>query len=416
MLGNKAFFGVMPDWNPAEIIGTKPNVMAESLYKYLILDEIWAKQRKEYGYRDVRPKSLLVNFAGHPYIDIRASFNSFIPNKLPERIAKKLVNFSLNWLENHPELHDKVEFEVIPTCYDLDFNRWKKRLLSEAKFTKNEVSLLQESLLDLTNKAIERGNIDIASINKLERRFNTIKKSKVGSLQKAIILLDDAKLYGTLPFSHLARSAFVAVSFLRSGISRGLLSKREFDDFLNSIHTVSKDFADDSIRCSKNKISWKNFVEKYGHLRPGTYDITSLSYRSDPETYLKPVIEQAKNAKETKNQNNKKFWNETSKLFFKALNDAGINGSSKKLEEFIVNAIEGREYAKFAFTKNLSLALDEIKIWGETIGISSEDLSHVSIEDLKMISNGTIPALNVHNWILSRVSENKNLKDNTKTI
>ena len=41
--------------------------MAESLYKYLILDEIWAKQRKEYGYRDVRPKSLLVNFAGHPY-------------------------------------------------------------------------------------------------------------------------------------------------------------------------------------------------------------------------------------------------------------------------------------------------------------------------------------------------------------
>ena len=163
------------------------------------------------------------------------------------------------------------------------------------------------------------------------------------------------------------------------------MSKREFDDFLNSIHTVSKDFADDSIRCSKNKISWKNFVEKYGHLRPGTYDITSLSYRSDPETYLKPVIEQAKNAKETKNQNNKKFWNETSKLFFKALND--INGSSKKLEEFIVNAIEGREY-KICLYKNLSLALDEIKIWGETIGISSEDLSHVSIEDLKMISNG----------------------------
>ena len=32
--------------------------------------------------------------------------------------------------------------------------------------------------------------------------------------------------------------------------------------------------------------------------------------------------------------------------------------------------------------------LDEIKIWGETIGISSEDLSHVSIEDLKMISMG----------------------------
>ena len=37
------------------------------------MDETWAIQRSEYGYRDVRPAPLLVEFAGHPYVDVRAS-------------------------------------------------------------------------------------------------------------------------------------------------------------------------------------------------------------------------------------------------------------------------------------------------------------------------------------------------------
>ena len=45
VLGERSIFGVMPDWNPAEIIGTKPRLLASSLYKELILDDVWAKQR-----------------------------------------------------------------------------------------------------------------------------------------------------------------------------------------------------------------------------------------------------------------------------------------------------------------------------------------------------------------------------------
>ena len=43
----------MSDWNPAEMIGTKPTPMALSLYSELITDEIWAHQRLKYGYKDV---------------------------------------------------------------------------------------------------------------------------------------------------------------------------------------------------------------------------------------------------------------------------------------------------------------------------------------------------------------------------
>ena len=43
LFGKTTFFGVMPDWNPAEIIGIKPKPLALSLYRELITDHIWAK-------------------------------------------------------------------------------------------------------------------------------------------------------------------------------------------------------------------------------------------------------------------------------------------------------------------------------------------------------------------------------------
>ena len=41
----------MPDWNPAEIIGRRPTPLALSLYRELITDNIWALQRRDYGYK-----------------------------------------------------------------------------------------------------------------------------------------------------------------------------------------------------------------------------------------------------------------------------------------------------------------------------------------------------------------------------
>lgn len=412
ILGNKQLYGVMPDWNPAEIIGTKPNILSVSLYNDLILNDIWAKQRAEYGYKDVRPKSLLVNFAGHPYIDIRASFNSFVPKDLKDNIAKKLVNFSLNWLEEHPELHDKVEFDVIPTCYDLNFDKWEKRLIANGGLSKNEVLQIKLGLLKITNDAIKRNDIDFKAIEILENRLQKIKKAKMPPLQKALLLLEDAKLYGTLPFAHLARSAFVAISLIRSGVSTNLLTKNESDDFLNSIETVSHEFTKDCINCSQSKISWKNFVNKYGHLRPGTYDINSLSYISNPELYLKPAVIQANKNKLTKVNP----WIKFNKKFYDALLDSGINATPDQINKFFKTAIEGREYSKFAFTKNLSLALDEIVLWAKSHGIEKDIIANISIEDLKMLSKGLIPICSFKEWLSNRANENIRFKDIIKFI
>src|SRR5262249_37496245 len=73
--GDRTVFGVMPDWNPAEIIGIRPRPLALSLYRELITDSIWAYQRHNYGYKNLRSFPLLIDFHGLPYIDVRVSFN-----------------------------------------------------------------------------------------------------------------------------------------------------------------------------------------------------------------------------------------------------------------------------------------------------------------------------------------------------
>lgn len=110
----------MPDWNPAEIIGIKPRPLALSLYSDLITDSIWAYQRGNYGYRNLRGFPLMVNFSGLPYIDVRVSFNSFIPANIEHELGNKLVNYYIDQLASNPAYHDKVEFSILFTSYTMD--------------------------------------------------------------------------------------------------------------------------------------------------------------------------------------------------------------------------------------------------------------------------------------------------------
>jgi len=391
VVGQRGLFGIMPDWNPAEIIGTKPTPLSVSLYQYLIMDETWATQRAEYGYRDVRPQPLLISFAGHPYVDIRASFNSFIPKPLDDALAGRLVDFYLSWLERHPHLHDKVEFDVVPTCFALDFDRWHERLMTHGGFAGHEVEQLRDALRDISQRALSRNNQDLAALDTLEQRFAHLASSPMLPLEQVWTLLHDCRRYGALPFAHLARSAFVAITFLRSAVSTGVLTEEEMDDFLGTIRTVSHALSQDALSCSKGEMSSENFVHKYGHLRPGTYDINSLSYRADPERYLVPLVESAASQPSAQLVNGQ-LWQRARQRFTNALNEQGIVCSADELELFLRKAIEGREYAKFAFTRNLSMALDVLVNWAEPLGLSREDLAYIEINKLMMLrSSGASP-------------------------
>ena len=91
----------------------------------------------------------MVNLAGSPYIDLRADFNSFLPNNLPISIQKKSIEFYINDIKN-PWKHDKIEFELIPTCYDFDLKETFKRFLNnkESQIYIRNLRLLTNNIFD----------------------------------------------------------------------------------------------------------------------------------------------------------------------------------------------------------------------------------------------------------------------------
>jgi len=117
LLGDDTAFGIMPDWNPAEMIGINPRPLAYSLYKELITDSVWSKNRKSLGFRDVTSNPLMKLFLGKPYIDMRVDFNSWIPSDLESKTGEKLVNYYMEKLKSNLNNHDKIEFNIVFTCY-----------------------------------------------------------------------------------------------------------------------------------------------------------------------------------------------------------------------------------------------------------------------------------------------------------
>jgi len=378
--GDRTIFGVMPDWNPAEIIGIRPRPLALSLYKDLVTDSIWAYQRHNYGYRNLRSFPLVVDFCGLPYVDVRLSFNSFIPADIHGELADRLVNHYVDRLAANPSQHDKVEFEIVHSCFTLDLPE-RLNQLSRFGFSKNDQLQLTHSLRQLTNRIINNKEglwlEDSARIKELETRYETIRTSKLDKVSRIYWLLEDCKRYGTLPFAGLARAAFIAVQFLRSMVNVGILDREEMASFLNSLATVSSRLAIDSQRLRRSA-----FLEEYGHLRPGTYDITSPRYDEAPEKYFDwEAHDEHVAAHSSHVSENKDFSLSLRQLsaLEKQLQEHGLEHGVLSLFAFLKNAIEGREYSKFVFTRSLSLCLSLIRELGEDHGFSVDDCSYLDI-------------------------------------
>jgi glutamine kinase len=372
--GKSTIFGTMPDWNPAEIIGIRPRPLALSLYRELITDAIWAYQRNNYGYRNLRSFPLVVHFSGQPYIDVRLSFNSFIPKDVEGGLAGRLVDYYIDRLTDAPALHDKVEFEIVFSCYTLDLPD-RLKILGDSGFSKNDQAQLAKSLRQLTNRIIDqKGGLwrkDEAKLETLAQRRELIFASGMDPISRIYWLLEDCKRYGTLPFAGLARAGFIAIQMLNSLVAVGVLSPDDYDRFMNGLNTISSQLSRDL-----NSLDKTSFLARYGHLRPGTYDIFSQRYDEAPDEYFKPHL-----IKGDLPDKRKPFTLSLNQMreISQLLDDQGLSSDVVGLFDFLQAGIELREYAKFLFTRNLSDALSLFREWGEAYGFSSEELSYANI-------------------------------------
>ena len=278
-------------------------------------------------------------------------------------------------------------------------------------FSAIEVDSIKQSLKKLTNNVVNKQTgiwrLDLEKLNVLKNRHQQIIHSNFSPIEKIYWLLEDCKRYGTLPFAGLARAGFMAVQILHSLVSEGILNDENYTRFISSLTTIGKELTID-----KTLLSKEEFLKKYGHLRPGTYDITTPRYDDTPDLYfdwnLKPTEPLA-----TTDANHFSLNLSQMIQLDNLLKTHELETDAIRLLEFIKLAIEGRELAKFYFTKNLSDALQLIEQIGAEYGITKEELSYVNSSVFKELY---ISSHDPKSFIMQSIAQGKLQYDMTLSI
>ncbi len=387
--GNLPIFGLMPDWNPAEMIGYQPNNLSYSIYKEIITDNAWSTARKEMGYKKVlRP--LMYKFTGKPYIDARLSFFSLIPNNISNNISKKIVNHWSKILMSKPYLHDKIEFEIADGGYDA-FT--KSKVMNNYKFLKTfERKKYYQSLKLLTDIQIKNFEEEFFANNQkladLEHSRILLVKSFLNKKSNFNYLmlnfLKKIKINGIIPFAKYARNAFIAKKILNSLKNKNYISLNKTNKIFNSLNTITSQFLSLSKTKNKNLKNRLFFENLFYHLRAGTYDIT-----------VKRAISSIKERKINNLQSILSFKN-SSKILLSSEEIKSIDNFLKKnhfkfnatkLYNFIVLSLKLRENSKFIFTRALSDYLQIIEKLGKKKSLNVEKLCNYEIKDILKILN-----------------------------
>jgi len=192
-----------------------------------------------------------------------------------------------------------------------------------------------------------------------------------------------------VPFSILARHGFIAKTILLSLQKLGIITQNELNQILASVHTVASELVEDMYSLKIGELSIANFMKKFGHLRPGTYDI--MSHRYDQMLNFSTYSPQ-----EYPQQQSKPF-------LFSTIQQQQINNllkesfdgfNSDQLLNYIHEATTGREYGKFVFTRSVSDMLELIAEFAEDNGLSRDEISHVPLDTIlnivKNSGNGTV--------------------------
>lgn len=374
--GNTTILGEMPDWNPAEMIGTAPHPLASSLYRDLITDSVWAEARRQMAYRHVNAP-LMTMLEGRPFIDVRLSFNSFLPADLPEPIARKLVNHQLSVLAANRELHDKIEFAIAITARDFTYADKVVRL-RDAGLDIDEQVIFERAVTRVTASCINSGAEGIRrELDQTERLLAPTPDIASKTLADARTYLQDCRRFGTLPFSKLARHGFIAVQLLDSLVQLGVLDLDDRARFMHGIDTVASELLRAMNDVAGGRAEQQAFLNRFGHLRPGTYDIRSWRYDEKPELFLSGAASDTPEVEDPFQPSDRQR-----RDIDKLLREAGFDLETTGLLDYLASAVKAREQAKFAFSKSISDSLAIIAAWGERHDFCRNDLSFLTVDEL----------------------------------
>jgi phosphohistidine swiveling domain-containing protein len=208
------------------------------------------------------------------------------------------------------------------------------------------------------------------------------RRSPWDRLDAARALLDRLRPIGTLPFAILARYAFVALALLKSLALRGVVRPEWLDEWLGTLPTVAGDVSARMTDAPGDAARTAALLAWAGHLRPGTYDLTSPTYRDDPSLYLGCAgISEPRERQEHRGALEAELLARKGEVARLAC-EAGLEPGAQEILAFARAAIPARELSKFEFTRSLSAVLDELCAFGSEVGLSREVLADLPLGDL----------------------------------
>jgi hypothetical protein len=175
----------------------------------------------------------------------------------------------------------------------------------------------------------------------------------------------------------LARHGFIAESLLRSAVKKEVITEDRLKEFRRSIVTVAGEMSHDFNLVLTKELTQEQYLEKYGHLRPSSYDILSPNYANRKDLF------DGQTTREHTTISSFELTNEENEGINKLLDQNELDTiSAKELILYTEEAIKGREYGKFIFTKHLSSILELVAKWGEVKGFTREQVSMLTINEI----------------------------------
>ena len=345
--GTNQIYSNMSDMNPAEMIGKKPDNIAFGLYKFMFTDTTWNIQRGEFGYRKYSGGKLMELFNNVAYINVNHSLNSFLTRNLQKESYEEIINYQLNKLKENPHLHDSIEFDISRSSYVFDtveeFSKEYKNIISPSEIIKWHNDLIQ---IDTQNKyTLEKNKkIILSTFSKLDKSFEYSKKENIKLIRDTM----------ALPFTHHSRLGFVYFAQLNSLLEKEVISEDQKKLLLLSVNSISTKMKADAYEVKIGKKTLEGFLDVYGHIRAGNYNLLSSNLKNDLN-FTESLINNSQQPLED-NILPKDIYTNIEEYF--TINEIPLEASA--WIDMFQEGISTRENSKFYYTKGIDGILNEV--------------------------------------------------------
>lgn len=386
----------MADWNPAEMLGSRPGRLDVSLYRGLITDRTWARARAHLGYFPCTGP-LLVEVGTQPYVDVRQSFRSLSPAGLSEHAREAYVEACAQRLLDEPSLHDKVEHSILATYWPIqnaeESVSQKTDLMDRTSRCEFSPALrnMTSYLFSRWEEIIRWGNHSSDLLAKWRSAHPLVgidaedEPALISRIEQGI---RRCRTYGTLPFAAVARLAFIADGIIRELAGIDLVEPSEMPTFWGLVKTPVEQFVLD---LANPTISFERITQHYGHLRPHSYNIESPRYGAKP-AFLAALRDAQPVAVRLPGQSPGPS-RDVAAAVTKYLTSLGVRPTINAAD-YLAAAMSAREFQKFTFTGLLSDVLEAMAELGSRFGLSRADVRSLTFHELlRMAKAGSRPAL-----------------------